>query len=66
MKKLILATNNKNKLREIHEMLAGTGIHAASLSEAGITAEIEETGSTFAENAAIKAQAIYEMMLAHA
>ena len=64
MKKLILATNNKNKLREIHEMLAGTGIHAASLSEAGITAEIEETGSTFAENAAIKAQAIYEMMLA--
>ena len=34
MTKLILATNNKNKLREIHEMLAGTGIHALSLGEA--------------------------------
>ena len=62
MTKLILATNNKNKLREIREMLAGTGIHAFSLGEAGITAEIEETGTTFAENAAIKARAIYGMM----
>ena len=63
MTKLILATNNKNKLREIHEMLAGTGIHAVSLAEADISAEIAETGTTFAENAAIKAQTIYDMML---
>lgn len=63
MTKLILATNNKNKLREIHEMLAGTGIHALSLADAGISAEIEETGATFAENAAIKAKAIYDIML---
>ncbi|MBR3418746.1 MAG: RdgB/HAM1 family non-canonical purine NTP pyrophosphatase [Oscillospiraceae bacterium] len=63
MTKLILATNNKNKLREIHEMLAGTGIHALSLGEAGISAEIEETGTTFEENAAIKAKAIYDIML---
>ena len=63
MTKLILATNNKNKLREIHEMLAGTGIHVVSLAEAGISAEIAETGTTFDENAAIKAQAIYDMML---
>ena len=62
MTKLILATNNKNKLREIHEMLAGTGIHVISQSEAGIDLDAEETGTTFAENAAIKAQAIRTVM----
>ncbi|MBQ6041669.1 MAG: XTP/dITP diphosphatase [Oscillospiraceae bacterium] len=62
MTKLILATNNKNKLREIREMLAGTEIHVISQREAGIDLDAEETGTTFAENAAIKAQAIRTVM----
>ncbi len=57
---LILASNNKNKLREISQMLAPLGIQVISQSEAGITLEVEETGTTFAENAALKARAIYE------
>ena len=56
--KLILATNNQNKLREIREMLADTDIEVISQREAGIETDVEETGTTFAENAQIKAQAI--------
>lgn len=62
MARLVLATNNKNKLREIREMLAGTEIHVVSQSEAGIDLDAEETGTTFAENASIKAQAIRTVM----
>ena len=62
MAMLILATNNKNKLREIREMLADTEIQVLSQREAGIEAEADETGTTFAENAAIKANAIWEIM----
>ena len=58
MTKLILATNNKNKLREIREMLEGSEIEVISQGEAGIALDVEENGTTFAENAAIKAQAI--------
>ena len=59
--KLVLATNNKNKLREIREMLADTGIEVLSQREAGFDADADETGSTFAENAAIKANCIRQM-----
>lgn len=58
MKKLILATNNKNKLREIREMLADTDISVLSQAEAGYDFEVEESGVTFAQNAEIKARAI--------
>lgn len=58
--KLILATNNQNKLREIREMLADTAIQVVSQREAGIELDVEENGTTFAENAAIKARAIWE------
>lgn len=58
MAKLILATNNQNKVREIREMLADTQIEVLSQKEAGIETEVEENGSTFAENAALKAEAI--------
>jgi len=57
--KLILATNNKNKLREIREMLAGMEIEVVSQSEAGIQLDVDETGTTFAENAQLKAEAIF-------
>ena len=62
--KLILATNNQNKLREIREMLESTGVSVISQSEAGISCEVEETGTTFAENAAIKAEAIWALAAA--
>ena len=61
--KLILATNNKNKLREIREMLADTDVSVVSQREAGYDADADETGSTFAENAAIKAECIRQLAL---
>jgi len=59
MVKLILATNNKNKLREIREMLADTDVFVVAQAEAGYDFDVEETGTTFAENAEIKAEAIW-------
>ena len=56
--KVIMATSNKDKVREIRQMLEGTGIEILSLKEAGIEIDIEETGSTFEENAVIKAEAV--------
>jgi len=55
--KLVLASNNPGKLREIREILAGSGIGIVSQREAGCDFEAEETGSTFLENARIKALA---------
>lgn len=59
--KIIMATTNKNKVREISEMLQGTDISIVSLAECGIDIDIEENGETFAENALIKARAISEI-----
>ena len=59
--KVIMATNNENKVREIRQMLEGTPIEIVPLREAGIDVEIEENGSSFDENAAIKAEAIRDM-----
>ena len=55
--KIILATNNKNKLREMREITRGMDIEIISQGDAGISIDPEETGSTFAENAYIKAKA---------
>ncbi len=55
--KLILATNNVHKVAEIKAIL-GARYDMVTLKEAGIHIDIEETGSTFAENAVIKASAI--------
>jgi len=60
MIELILATNNKNKLREIREILAEQEITVLSQAEADICIEPDENGMTFAENAEIKARAIFE------
>ena len=59
--KIILATNNKNKLREIREILSPLGYEVITQSEAGINIEVEETGTTFAENAYLKAKAIFDL-----
>ncbi len=61
MKKLVLASNNANKLREIRQLLAPLQIEVLSQKEAGCCIEPEETGTTFAENAALKAHAVYEI-----
>ncbi len=59
--KVILASNNKHKLEEIKKILTPLGYELISQSEAGISIDVEETGTTFEENAALKARAIYEM-----
>ena len=60
--KIIIASNNAGKIREYKQMLEGAGLgEVLSLKEAGIVCEPEETGTTFEENAAIKARALHEM-----
>lgn len=54
-RKIIFATGNKNKMIEIRQILGDLGWEILSMKEAGITAEIEENGTTFEENALIKA-----------
>jgi non-canonical purine NTP pyrophosphatase (RdgB/HAM1 family) len=58
MKKLIFATGNEGKMREVREMLEGTGIECISMKEAGFDGEVDETGTTFEENALIKARTV--------
>lgn len=58
MMKIILASNNKGKLREMRELLAELGIEVVSQREAGFDIEVEETGTTFEENSYLKASAI--------
>ena len=57
--RLIVASNNSNKLREFHEIL-GERFDIVSMHEAGIDADIEENGTTFEENALIKAKSAAE------
>lgn len=61
-KKLVMATNNANKLREAREILSPLGIEVISQHDAGADCEPDENGSTFADNALIKARAVYEMV----
>lgn len=58
MKKIIFATGNPNKMREIRQILSGLNAEILSMAEAGIDADIVEDGSSFEENASIKARAI--------
>jgi XTP/dITP diphosphohydrolase len=61
MRKLIVASNNSNKIREIKEILKDIPVEILSLKEAGIDVDIEETGSTFLENAYLKAKGISDI-----
>jgi XTP/dITP diphosphohydrolase len=58
MKKLIFATGNQNKMREIKAILADMDVEVLSMKEAGIDIDIVEDGKTFEENALIKARAV--------
>ena len=57
MARLLLATNNKGKRKEIQALLEGVGLDLVTPADLGIELEVDETGSTYAENAALKAAA---------
>ncbi|MCM1496152.1 MAG: RdgB/HAM1 family non-canonical purine NTP pyrophosphatase [Bacteroides sp.] len=61
MKRLIFATGNQDKLREIRAIMEGLDYEILSMKEAGIDIEVEENGTTFRENALIKARAINQL-----
>ena len=59
--RLIIATGNEDKVREIDEILEGTGFEAISMKQAGFNPDIVEDGTTFEENALKKAMAVHEL-----
>lgn len=61
MKKIIFATTNEGKLKEIRMLLSDLDIEVKSLKDAGIDVSVEETGTTFEENALIKATEICKL-----
>ena len=58
MEKLVFATGNEGKMREIREILGRPGLTILSQKEAGIVSDAEENGTTFEANALIKARAV--------
>lgn len=58
MKKIIFATGNQGKMKEVREILKDLDAEVLSMKEAGVRAEIVEDGTTFEENAVIKAKAV--------
>ena len=59
-KKIIFATGNKGKVREIEMILADAGYEIRTMKEAGIAIDIVEDGKTYEENAMIKVRAVWE------
>lgn len=57
MKKIIFATGNQEKMIEIRQIMEEYPVEVCSIKEAGIVCEVEETGTTFVENALLKAEA---------
>lgn len=57
MGRIIFATGNAGKIREINAIMADTGMEVISVKDAGIQIDVEENGSTYEENALIKARA---------
>ena len=58
--KIVFATSNEGKMREIREILKDLGMEVLSLKEAGVQVDIVEDGDTFEANAVIKAKAVWE------
>lgn len=62
MRKIVIASGNRGKLTEIKQIMQGLDYHFVSMNdELGYVPEIEENGSTFYENALLKAEFIYKM-----
>ena len=60
-KKIIFATSNEGKMREVRAILADMPVRVLSMKEAGVKADVDENGTSFEENALIKAKAIMEL-----
>lgn len=58
--KIVFATGNEGKMREVRLILQDLGFPVLSMKEAGVSLDIEENGTTFAENAMIKAREVWE------
>ena len=58
--KIVFATGNEGKMQEVRLILQDLGFPVLSMKEAGVSLDIEENGTTFAENAMIKARAVWE------
>ena len=58
--KLVLASKNPKKLKEMNEILSGMGVEVCLQADAGIDIDVEETGTTFEENSLLKAKAVME------
>lgn len=61
VKNLVFATGNEGKMKEIREILKDLKFEVISMKEAGVTLDIVEDGKTFAENAEIKARAVWNL-----
>lgn len=57
-RRIIFATGNQEKMKEIRKIMEGCPVEVCSMKEAGIKCEVDENGTTFAENARIKAEGI--------
>lgn len=62
MKKIVFATGNAGKIKEIQAILADLGLEVVSMKQAGISVDIEENGSSYEENALIKSRAVAECL----
>lgn len=60
MLKLVLASKNEKKLKEMRDILAHLGVEVCLQSEVGVDVDVEETGTTFEENSLLKARAVME------
>ena len=58
--KFVLASHNKGKLAEMQAILGELGVEVVMPADVGVDIDVEETGTTFAENAGLKAQAIMQ------
>lgn len=61
MKRILFATGNEDKMKEIRQILKDLQLEVISMKEAGFHPEIEENGSSFEENAILKARTIMEL-----
>lgn len=60
MKRIVLATNNRHKIKEIKDILSGLAVEIMTLEDFPGAPQVEETGKTLEENAILKAEAIYK------
>ena len=62
MRRIVFATGNQGKLKEIKEIMKDIDVEVVSMKEADALVDVDETGTTFSENAEIKAKSIAEFL----